>query len=406
MSDAEPRPRRKSTQGRYKPPTWRSLVVIVSIAAALSVYLFVNAPPPLAAEPMKAGTVPIRTVFAMLERENDAARALWTEEIVARGKTVGLQFDEHWREPEVLAGPLPALFLRETAHNLERTSLRLSLFLGSPFPINAANQFTGEQSKHFDELVRTGASQHFIDRTTGLQTAMFSDLAISEACASCHNEHPGSPKTDWKVDDVMGATTWMYPEERVTTDRAVQLVRALRSSIRGAYASYLAKVATFPAGPKVGKAWPRDGFALPSEDVFMRELAERSSTATLLSLLDPDAPEVEPEPAPIVTAAAAAPAVPAAGTLPASSAETLVIRSKRSTRVSVEHSGRMLLLARVPAGGVATMTSRPPLRVQLSEGDGVEIEYAGNKVVVPPRDSVEESKGIEVVVGDPNQEKS
>ena len=58
------RPRRRSTQGRYRPPTWRSLVVIVSFAVALTVYLFVNAPPPLAAPQSPAGArIPIRTVL-------------------------------------------------------------------------------------------------------------------------------------------------------------------------------------------------------------------------------------------------------------------------------------------------------------------------------------------------------
>ena len=394
MSEPEPRPRRKSTQGRYRPPTWRSAVVIVSAAAALSVYLFVNAPPPLAAEPARAtGTVPIRTVFAMLERENDAARALWTQEIVARGKDAGLKFDEKWRDASVHAGPLPALFLRETARNLERSSLRLGLFLGSPSPINAANQFSGEQAKHFDALVTGGGSQYFVDPSTGMQTAMYADVAISEACASCHNEHADSPKTDWTVNDVMGATTWMYPEDKVTTERALELVRTLRTSIRGAYAAYLAKAARFPSAPKVGTAWPRDGYSLPSEDVFMRELARRSSTSTLLSLLDPAA-EIDDEPVKPVAAAKTV------------QDDTLVIRSSKSTRVSVEQSGRLLLVARLTPGGNTTMSSRLPLRVQLSDGDGVEIEYAGKKLVVPPRDRTQRGDGIEVSVGEPNPEKS
>ncbi|NVB81955.1 MAG: DUF4115 domain-containing protein [Kofleriaceae bacterium] len=376
--------------------------MIVSAAAALSVYLFVNAPPPLAAEPMKQGTVPIRTVFAMLERENDAARALWTEEIVTRGKQVGLAFDERWRDERVVAGPLPALFLRETAHNLERTPFRLGLFLGSPHPINTANQFSGEQAKYFDALVLSGAAQHFVDPSTNLQTAMFPDVAITDACASCHNEHKDSPKKDWKVNEVMGATTWMYPEATVTTERAIELVRALRTSIRRAYGTYLEKVATFPTPPQIGTAWPRDGFSLPSEDVFMRELARRSSTATLLSLLDPEATVLdETAPAP-ATAVVAPPAMKPA----AVDHDTLVIRSTRATKVSVERDGRTLLVARIAAGGVATMTARLPLRVQLGGVDGIEIEYGGRKVPVPATDPSDHSKSVEIAVGEPNQEKS
>jgi len=56
------------------------------------------------------------------------ARAIWTKEIVGEGKKAGLKFDEHWRDADLEAGPLPALFLRETAKSMERSPLRLSLF--------------------------------------------------------------------------------------------------------------------------------------------------------------------------------------------------------------------------------------------------------------------------------------
>lgn len=389
MSDTDKPARRKSTQGRYRPPTWRSLVVILAGFGALSVYLFVTAPPPLAATaPPPGRTIAIDSVLAMLERENDAARALWTQEIVAQGKTAGLQFDEHWRDDNVHAGPLPALFLRETARNLERTSLHLNLFLGSPFPINGANRFTSDQSKQFASLSEKGAQ--FRDPTTGMHTAMFPDVAISEACVSCHNEHPDSPKHDWHINDVMGATTWMYPEESVTVERAMELVRALRSSIRKTYASYLAKAATFPSPPAIGAQWPRDGYALPSEDEFMRELARRTSSATLVSLLDPQSDTVE-EPAAAVDNQAAA-------------RDTLVIRASRSTRVIVERAGQRLLIARLVPGSVTTLSSSPPLRVQLSASEGVEVEYDARKIAVPARDG--QSKDVEIVVEPENRERS
>jgi hypothetical protein len=388
MSESDKPARRRSTQGRYRPPTWRSLVVILAGAGALSVYLFVTAPPPLAAAAPPSGrTIAISNVFAMLERENDAARAIWTEDIVAKGKSAGLAFDEHWRDENVHAGPLPALFLRETARNLERTSLRLNLFLGSPFPINAANRFTGDQTQRFAAIGERGAQ--FRDVATGMHTAMFADVAVSEACVSCHNEHADSPKHDWRVNDVMGATTWMYPDATVTVDRAMELVRALRTSIRQAYASYLAKAATFPSPPSIGTQWPRDGYALPSEEEFMRELARRTSSATLHALLDPQAQDDAAEPVAETKQAAR---------------DTLVIRSARSTRVIVEREGQRLLIARLDPGSVTTLSSSPPLRVQLSDTDGVEVEYDARKIAIPPRENP--TKDVEVVVEAANRERS
>jgi hypothetical protein len=229
--------------------------VIVAAAALLGVYLFVQAPAPLP-DPEQAndGALPIARVLTLLDQENAAARQLWTEDIVDAGKAQGFVFDETWREQGVHAGPLPALFLRETARRLERAAPGLTLFLGSPYPINTANRFAGGQATFFARLAADGTPQFFIEADTGMRTAMFADRAVVDACAGCHNEHPESPKHDWKRGDIMGATTWMYPAETVSPARALELVAALRRSIRGSYEAYLEKAATFPQPPAVGDA--------------------------------------------------------------------------------------------------------------------------------------------------------
>lgn len=396
-------PRKGSKHDRVRPPTWRSFLVIISTTIAICVYLFVQAPPPLAATSRATGTIPIRAVFSMLELENDAARALWTEEIVTRGTQVGLRFDEAWRDQAIEAGPLPALFLRETAGNLERTSLRLRLFLGSPFPINAANQFTGEQSAHFATLEQTGAPQFFFEPATQQHSAMFADGAVVEACVTCHNEHKDSAKTDWKLHETMGATTWMYPDEVVTLDRAVEMIGALRSSIRGAYGAYLREVATFARQPTIGTLWPKDGFHLPSEDEFMRELARRSSSVTLGSLIDPKAAEA----AATTTAAAPAPAPPVLAAQSRPAHDTLVIRSARSTKITVDQGRNRLMVTRLLPGGSTSLSARKPLRLQISDPEGVEVEYDGKRLDLPRMsESPSASDDLEIVLGSRDPEKS
>ncbi|MGN6106754.1 MAG: RodZ domain-containing protein [Kofleriaceae bacterium] len=479
-----PRKRKSSKHDRVRPPAWRTFTVVAGATVALSIYLFVSAPPPLAAQTVDRGVVPIQSVFSILEAENDAARALWTQEIVDRGKLVGLAFDETWRDDHVHAGPLPALFLRETSKHLERTGLRLSLFLGSRYPINAANQFTGQQSERFAELEQTGAPQFFYEPATKLHTAMFSDRAIVEACVTCHNEHAESPKTDWKLHDLMGATTWMYPEELVSVERAVQMVGALRSSIRGAYASYLKKVETFPKQPEIGERWPRNGFYLPSEEAFMRELARRTSSDTMRALIDPRVAESlaaeeaaggaassdgavrasggsssvggsaassaddgsagvggsgaggsalagsgagssgssGPSDSSGLSGSSGSSGSPVLGSASAASFDagsrssgsagapagfaTLVIRSSRTTRVTVDHEGTRLLVARIPSGGTSSLTSKPPLRVKLGNPDGVQLEYNGKLVdlATAPRPA-ERTEDFEIILGGSQSEK-
>src|SRR5690606_4543358 len=115
---------RKTKRERVQTPRWRSFIMFVSAASVAAIYLFVTAPAPLEAHTGPQGrAVRMRSVFALLELENDAARALWTEEIVNRGTEAGLTFGERWRDAGSQEGPLPALFLRETARHLERTGL-------------------------------------------------------------------------------------------------------------------------------------------------------------------------------------------------------------------------------------------------------------------------------------------
>lgn len=290
--DGDPSPRATKPARREARPILAPLIAIAALATA-AIYLFVSAPTPL---PAQAGgrpsgaTISVARLFDILNHENRVARATWTADIVGAGKPVGLAFAEDWRAASVEAGPLPALFLRETAGYLEKHGHGLALFLGSAYPINAANRFAGSQVEHARALEATGSPQYFFEPTLGRHTAMFADVAVADACVSCHNEHADSPKHDWKRGDVMGATTWMYPDAEVSVDTALRLVGVLRAGFRTTYQRYLDKTRTFAAPPELGERWPRDGRYLPTVDAFMAEHARRA--APTLEALIRETPEV------------------------------------------------------------------------------------------------------------------
>ena len=256
------------------------------VLAVAAVYLFATRPEPLADRQVLGRTVAIEKVFHVVAVENAAVRGLWTADIVGAGAKAGLKFSEKWRQPEVDAGPLPALFLREAATALQKTRVPLGLFLGSDYPIAQSNLLTGTQAEHFKQIRATGNPEFYNAADIGRHTAMFADVAVAPGCVSCHNDHPNSPKTDWKLMDVMGATTWSYPKDRVTIEEALQIVAAVRTSFAAAYDAYLAKVATFERPPQIGESWPRDGYVLPSRQAFMREFEARTSAKTLDRLLN------------------------------------------------------------------------------------------------------------------------
>jgi len=256
-----------------------------SLLVLVGIYLFASRPTMLADGQTAGRTVPIERVFHILAAENDTARALWTADIVGAGTKAGLKFHEKWRDAEVAAGPLPALFLREAATAIQRSRVPLGLFLGSDYPIAQSNLFSGVQAEHFKRVRATGEPEFFFASDIGRHTAMFADIAIAPGCVSCHNEHPQSSKIDWKAKDIMGATTWSYPKGVVTPEELMQVVTALRSGFAAAYDTYLAKVAAFDNPPEIGQRWPRDGYYLPMRAVFMREFERRASANTIDRLL-------------------------------------------------------------------------------------------------------------------------
>lgn len=252
----------------------------------LGIYLFATAPTPLEEEASQQELIPIEKVFEILQTENATVRAMWTKDIVTAGKAAGMAFNENWRDQGVDAGPLPALFLRETAMQLEKNPVSLSLFLGSDQPINDANRFIGIQNDKFIAIRQTSKPEYFYDEGTQRFTAMFADIASAQGCVDCHNSSKESPKKDWALNDIMGATTWLYPKKAVSTDEMLILINALHESIAQVYQGYLDKTATFKNPPQIGTQWPKDGYYLPSLEVFMKEVKSRTAQTTLEAILD------------------------------------------------------------------------------------------------------------------------
>ena len=44
-------------------------------------------------------------------------------------------------------------------------------------------------------------------------TAVYADTGVAPVCVSCHNAHPDSPRTDFKLGDVMGGVVIRIPVE-------------------------------------------------------------------------------------------------------------------------------------------------------------------------------------------------
>lgn len=273
-----------------RPTRFWTLTVLAG--AAVLTYLFATAPAPLDQGEDARYTLSTSEALTLLAHENDVTRTLFTKAIVGGGKKQGLRFDENWAEEDVVAGPLPALFLRGVADELSRSEVPLRLFLGSDFPIEKSNEFTGMQAEIFAAMRQDTAAHHFQDPATGEFVSMFPDMASAGPCVSCHNDHAKTSKTDWQLGDIMGATTWAYPEDSVTTDEFMAMLSAYRSGVEIVWSKYLEELEDLApeAQPTIGSCWPSKGLCLPSHAVLrdsiddlagpklMAELTQRTTT--------------------------------------------------------------------------------------------------------------------------------
>lgn len=252
-------------------------------------YLFITAPPPLENSTNEEGyTFSVNDAFKVMAKLNDECRTLYTNKIVGGGKKVGLKFDEDWRKDDIEAGPLPALFLRETSAYIEKSPIQLGLYLGSDFPISESNLLTGVQAEKFKEIRADKQPKFFYDQETGRNIAMFPDFASAGPCVSCHNGHKNSPKTDWELNDIMGATTWSYTGDSLTTDELVDWISVYSAGAQNTYTTYLEKIAGFQNAekPTIGEKWSDDGYFLPSVNTFSDTLFRKVSPFLLTSILD------------------------------------------------------------------------------------------------------------------------
>jgi hypothetical protein len=267
--------------------TFARLLLILGLLIA-AIYLFVQAPAPLpdGPDPARDGTrVSALSIFDAANTINAEARKIYTRDVVSAGMEAGLAFGEDWEEAGVDKGPLPALFLRKVAFHLEAKPERLGLFLGSDRPINPSNLFSGPQGDHFAAMMVDGAPKYFSGPGFG-EAAMFADYAVVQGCVTCHNDHEDSPEQNWQLGDLMGATTWTYPDASVPIEEYLEVLEAVYAAVDLAYRNYVRKTQSFGRPPALGPTWPDPGeYRIPDPDTFMAAVREASATSTLSHIL-------------------------------------------------------------------------------------------------------------------------
>ena len=157
----------------------------------------------------------------------EANRTIYSEVVVERlAATISLEATENWESENTL--PLPAQFLALSSRMLKEKGVGMNYRLISLWPINSNN---GPKSifekaalqKFFDDPSSAQVSTS-LDNGKKVFTAVYPDLAVVQACVTCHNNHHKSQKRDFKLGDIMGGIVISFPVSVIEGNSHAQLI--------------------------------------------------------------------------------------------------------------------------------------------------------------------------------------
>lgn len=144
-----------------------------------------------------------------------ADRAVYTKLIVNRlqNEEKVIKASEHWKDDKALV--LPAQMFRFGAEEVAKSKPNFSYSLLSLWPLNKQNAAkTPAEKEGLDFVAKNPGKNYYTEEKLGKKnyfTAVYADSAIAPACVTCHNGHKDTPRTDFKIGDVMGGVVLRIP---------------------------------------------------------------------------------------------------------------------------------------------------------------------------------------------------
>jgi hypothetical protein len=145
----------------------------------------------------------------------ESDRTVYTRKVVNRlqNEEGVINASEHWEDEKAL--PLPAQMFRMGAEMVAAKNVGFSYSLLSMWPVNKQNAPTTEAEKAGLKFVAEKKGENYYAEET-LQgktyfTAVYADTAVAPACVDCHNAHADSPRSDFKLGEVMGGVVIRIP---------------------------------------------------------------------------------------------------------------------------------------------------------------------------------------------------
>lgn len=165
-------------------------------------------------------TVSVKAMADALHMVMDSDRTVYTRKIVNRlaAKEKVIKASEHFDDEKALV--LPAQMFRFGAEMVAEKAekdpeVNFSYSLQSIWPINKQNAPKTDAEKEGLKFVAENKGKNFYTTeklgSTNYFTAVYADTAVAPVCVTCHNEHKDTPKSDFKIGDVMGGVVIRIP---------------------------------------------------------------------------------------------------------------------------------------------------------------------------------------------------
>lgn len=122
---------------------------------------------------------------------------------------------ENWREAHGL--PVHAQMLRAAGQSIQKRGAEFSFTLRSLWPINESHgPQTQVEQAGLEAVAKRPEENYYVEETLGGRsyfTAIYADRATLPSCVDCHNQHPRSPRRNFRLNDVLGAIVVRVPLE-------------------------------------------------------------------------------------------------------------------------------------------------------------------------------------------------
>ncbi len=134
-------------------------------------------------------------------------RGYYTKNVIAKVKANGSMKPSFNHKTEPNTVPLPATLIHDLSALLAEADTTINLYSAYPFPVRGNRELDTFQSEAW-EFLQANPEANFVRQETrdGKQIVRVAvaDHMVAQGCVNCHNAHPESPKTDWKIGDVRG----------------------------------------------------------------------------------------------------------------------------------------------------------------------------------------------------------